>query len=598
MPNPPRVNVKRLLLVVLLALVLGLLLEMNRWLPGGWPGGGGSGGFRELKAAASPGAGSEGLTAPLEPSPTWRPEQGVTLEVLGPEGAPAEGFRAAVGADTAFDGPERGGRSLRLPGRDVFEQGVRVMHQGAQVRHVPPAGLPPTPLWRVFLPRGRPELLRSAQPLTVRVLDAVTGAPVPTATVYGPVALQGLAADAQGQAVLTGLKDRAALRVTAPGYYDALPVAHPGAAGPHEVRLSPRQRVALRFVDGPDGAAATVSQVEVRDAQDRVLWRSAGPAPGAAPPQVERAEVEVPGDRVAGARLLVEAPGRPRTEVPLPPEGGAVALAPLGRRVEVLLRDAQGRPVPARRATLRYDADGPVPGTESAGVERSLEPAADGTLVALVPARGEATLLVESAEHAPVVVRVGPGDSAGPREATVERGLRVPVQVLDARGRPVREAEVRAAAVVRGLRVEVQGRTDAEGLARVGPLPPGPVELFARAAGRAWNGTTTEAAAAMGTVELRLFPGAALRLVVESATGAPLEGVSVVLSPADDGPPDVRPPEAAPGRTDREGLLVVEDLPARAYRARLTLPGHGDEVLHDLRPGAVTYFATLLPTPR
>ena len=38
---------KRLGLLLLAILLLALLLEMNRWLPGGWPGGGG-GGFKKL----------------------------------------------------------------------------------------------------------------------------------------------------------------------------------------------------------------------------------------------------------------------------------------------------------------------------------------------------------------------------------------------------------------------------------------------------------------------------------------------------------------------------------------------------------------------
>ena len=42
----PRLRIRRKLIVVALIAVLLLLLELNRFLPGGWPGGGGEGGFR------------------------------------------------------------------------------------------------------------------------------------------------------------------------------------------------------------------------------------------------------------------------------------------------------------------------------------------------------------------------------------------------------------------------------------------------------------------------------------------------------------------------------------------------------------------------
>jgi hypothetical protein len=100
----------------------------------------------------------------------------------------------------------------------------------------------------------------------------------------------------------------------------------------------------------------------------------------------------------------------------------------------------------------------------------------------------------------------------------------------------------------------------------------------------------------MGRVELRLFPGAPLHLVVETAVGVPLENVHVTATPTDDAPADVQPPDAMPWRTGPDGALRVDDLPLRSYRLRLSLPGYADETIHDVRPGAVTYFATLTPT--
>jgi hypothetical protein len=171
----------------------------------------------------------------------------------------------------------------------------------------------------------------------------------------------------------------------------------------------------------------------------------------------------------------------------------------------------------------------------------------------------------------------------------------VPVQVLDARGREIRDADIVARAVVGGARVSTRARTDAGGRARVGPVPAGPVEVFAHAPGRAWSGDKIEARPAMGTVEIRLLPGAPLRLVVESPLGAPLAGVHVTASPEDGKPADVLPPEPPAWRTGPDGALLVEDLPLRPYRLHLALPGHADATLRDVRPGLVTYFATLTP---
>jgi hypothetical protein len=313
-------------------------------------------------------------------------------------------------------------------------------------------------------------------------------------------------------------------------------------------------------------------------------------------------EAQVPADRLDGARLVVDAPGRPRTFAPLPEKGGRVALAPAGRAIDVTLRDTSGKSVPASAATVRYAASGAgAPDRESEGVEVRVRADAEGRLRVHVPDGVDATIVVESAGHAPVALRVDPGDSAGARDAVPSAGIRVPVRVLDARGRPVREARVLARSVVEGLRVTVEAQTDAEGVARVGPVAPGSVELLAHKPGHAWGGKTETAASAMGRVELRLFPGAPLRLVVESPLGAPLEGVHVTPLPLDGGPGDVLPPDALPWRTGADGALVVEDLPLRAYRLHLALPGHAEETLQDVRPGAVTYFATLTrletPTP-
>ncbi len=585
----PRPRPKRILLALGLLLVLVLLLEMNRWLPGGWPGGGGESGFKPL--AVAPGADPTRLEPPAEPSPDWKPAQGVRLEVLGPEGRAPEGWRAGLGGRGSLDAPAKGGSTLVLGGADLVEQGLRVTYPGGQVRHQPPRGLPLLPTWRVYLPTPRPPPLVQPEGLKVEVRDAATGAPLAGARVFGPARPTPILTDAQGRATVPGLLERAELRVTQEGWFDALVVGHAGAAAPLSVRLSPQHRLTLVARDPLDGQPAPFQAARIEDAEGRELWRS---DPGG-PAQATSIQAVLPGERRAGARLLVEAAGRPLTDVALPEADGDVALAPRGRLLTLTLRGTDGRGVAGRAATVRLAgaAGGAAPEREAAGREQRVRPGADGTLAVAVPDGQAATVVVEAEGLAPAVLEVAPGDTAGSRELTLEPGVRVPVEVLDVRGRPVREAEVVGYAEVGGVLVEVRARTDAEGRTRLPPLPAGAVELYAKSPGKAWNGLSVTASPAMGTQELRLLPGAALRLVVESPLGAPLAGVHVLLTPADDGAPDRRPPQS-PWRTDAQGVLIVEDLPLRPYRVGLALPGHVEETLFDVRPGAVTYFATLV----
>src|SRR5688500_16282658 len=108
----PTVRPQRLALLLLLALLLALLLELNRWLPGGWPGGGGQSGFRTLEVAA--GTDPERLTAPAAPSPDWKPEHGVRIEVRAPEGTAQKDWRVGVGGRSALEGPGIGSDVLHV----------------------------------------------------------------------------------------------------------------------------------------------------------------------------------------------------------------------------------------------------------------------------------------------------------------------------------------------------------------------------------------------------------------------------------------------------------------------------------------------------
>ncbi len=339
---------------------------------------------------------------------------------------------------------------------------------------------------------------------------------------------------------------------------------------------------------------AEIEGARLLAADGSVLWE----LPRTPAPRPARLQARVPASVLAEARLEVDAPGRPRTRTRLEPGATEVLLAPAGRRIEVRARDVGGTTASIVGAQVRYDAATARTGErEDAGVLQRLLPDPDGVLRVAVPAAGQAEIVVESAEHAPAYLRVDPNDSAGPREVTFEVGLRVPVLVLDQRGRPVREATIVGRAVVGGMRVEVRATTNAEGRARVGPLPAGAVEVLAHAPGRAWSARAAEAQAPMEAVELRLAPGAPLRLRVETPWGAPLAGVAVAAVPGDDGPADIEPPEPTRWITDATGTLRVADLPLRPYRLRLELAGHATETLHDVTPGPIWYFATLVPQP-
>lgn len=584
----PVLRPQRLALLLLLTLLLALLLEMNRWLPGGWPGGGGSG-LRVLDVA--PQSEAARLAASEAASADWKPEKGVRLEVRAADGALAAGWRAAVGGRTATDRPEAGAAWLLLNDRDVATEGVRIVAATGQVRHVPPPSVPPAPRWRVQLPTAPLPPLQMTPELEVEVLDALTGTPVAGARVFGPGALAPVPTDASGRAALKVTSDRVEVRVDAAGYLEARAHGHSGTRTPVRVRLSPRLHLRLRLLDPTSGDEARVFSARLEDAHGETLWE--------APPGPARSlvvEADLAAERLDGARLVVDAPDRPRTEAALPAAGGTLALAAPGRRIELVLRDAAGTTVPAGAAVVRTSAvGGAAPERERTGVETRVAADAQGRLAVHVPEGVEAQIVVEAPGRAPIALRVDPGDGPGTRELTATAGIAVPVQVLDLRGRPVRDAEVVARCVVEGVRITTRATTDAEGRARVGTVPPGPVEILAHAAGRAWSGAAVEAAPAMATVPLRLAPGGTLRLVVETPIGAPLAGVHVDATPEDEGGADVQPPEPPVWRTRPDGALVIEDLPLRPYRLRLSLPGHVEETLHDVRPGAVVYFATLTP---
>ena len=112
----------------------------------------------------------------------------------------------------------------------------------------------------------------------------------------------------------------------------------------------------------------------------------------------------------------------------------------------------------------------------------------------------------------------------------------------------------------------------------------------------AWGAASIEATTADTMTEIRLAKGARLHLIVEDPDGVPLAGVEVRSAPtAKGGAPDPDDPDApATWRTGENGVLVVDDLPARAIDLHLHREGYADEVVADVTPGDVTWFATLV----
>jgi len=278
----------------------------------------------------------------------------------------------------------------------------------------------------------------------------------------------------------------------------------------------------------------------------------------------------------------------------LPP----VTEAPTFRVLRVRVRSVDGAVLSGVHLSQRCRT-WPQAGAESEpehdfGASRSRE---DGSSEMLVPRGRPFTLLVQTPGQAPMARRFAAGDANEPLEFIAQPGLQIPVRVLDPGGRPFEGASVLARASLEGMRILRADTTDAGGRASVGPFAPGPVEVFARGPGHAWAAAVAEATDAMATLNLRLERGYPLSLVIEDPAGHPLAGVDVEVHPTGGGLPLASPPRAPQRRSPSDGTLLLPALPNRLYDVTLTLPGHRIERLRRVRPGAVTYYATLLRDP-
>ncbi|MHC5012282.1 MAG: carboxypeptidase regulatory-like domain-containing protein [Planctomycetota bacterium] len=574
----PRLRVRRLFWLAVLFVLLLLLFEMNRFLPGGWPGGGGDGGFRTL---ATVGPDPSRVRPPDADPPPW-PEEGIRVTFRSATGESISVWRLAVGEEEASEtaGPD----GARLDDASVLRDGFRVESGESVLRHGP-AHPDVAPEWVVYAPADPAPSAGPPRPPRLRVVAAESRQPLPGAAVDYAVAgrPRTVRTSARGEVELEGASGLVRASVTAAGRQIVSVTVHDRQEATLEVRVPLLMTMRTRFLDAVDGRPTDVERLGLRSRDGRLLhdFETGGGMP--------LLTEGVPDD----ALLEVGGGDRPVYQVPLA-EVGAELRLPRGRLVEVRATDHAGRDLPGVRLTARYDGVPPAGTTATEVGPEPLQVLASAADRIPVPDGSEAAVLVEAEGAAPAVLHVGVDYPPGIRTITLEEGVTLEVAVVDESQRPLEGARVIVVAAPGRFRVEREATTDAGGRAVLGDLPQGPVEVYAHAPGRAWARATVVAGAGESP-RLVLEEGAVLRLVVESPLGVPLEGVRVVATPEDDGLPDVVPPAARPWRTDERGILVVEDLRRRAYRLRLSRPGHADATLRRVRPGPVVHFATLIP---
>ena len=595
----PRLRLRRTLVLLLLLLLLALLLELNRWLPGTWPGGGGSGWeARALPAAerrddhpkrddetADP---DVGVARPTEadrplPLPTLAP---VSVLVLSADGTPATDARLGGGAGGAMDAVPDAKGWTRLERRDVLAQGLRVRHEQRDLRHLgagaagTPAGTGP---WIVHLPDSATPPLKSAQAREVTLETA--GSALPAGTIVealgaGGDVLESMRADAAGKLRVDRIDDVVRLRLK----------DRPDVTSPW---VSLRESEPFHW---PLGEAAGRVVAHVRGLPDNVEVR------------VRPADSEVPSEPVERGP-----DGALRLSPTRWPAGEAVELTwSTAEGVELTWRTElpAGEPLQAdarlRRVTLALPDGESAPEAWTATVTGSSEPGArgdrGGRWTAVTKGRGaidgvvvpegarDPIALVTDGVHAPRTFDLSPRTAA-----------HLPVGV---EGAWLQVQTGRAAAHVLGRSVadgrmpfEDRRTADASGRVRIGPFPTGDVEVVVWDVGSL---TTTQSVSAVpGSQDVQAASSeraVPLSLRVHTPSGLPVEGARVVLSVDDGGAPLLLPPPLDELRTDENGGLEIPAyLPERALRIQVEAPGLRPADVRRVQPGPGVHFITLVP---
>ncbi|MFO0931933.1 MAG: carboxypeptidase regulatory-like domain-containing protein [Planctomycetota bacterium] len=591
MADRKRFRPGRLLVVVILALLIAFLLELNRFLPGVWPGGGGDRGSRPVASGTTPAPDRVVPGGPIAPpKPAGRR---VAVVVAPPAGsAPADASVRLGGAVASRAAGTDATTPLEVSAGPADDE-LAVRLGAAEVRHGVPRVAPPS--LRVAFPAAavgpRPP---PGDGRTVVVKDErgpIAGAQVRWESAGHESVGQ---ADADGRLrVPRGASPLVKVCASSADHVDACLYAHLDAPGPLEVVLVRRVPVATSFV-APGGAGLRPSTLRIRPlgGPPRALARDEG---------FDALNTALPTDLVATGRLEIEAPGRPPVSVPLASLGERTVLPP-GRPLAVRVRDPRGAPAAGARVEARWNAE---PGAEPADAARLSTTGttdANGDVVLPVPTDREVTVVAEGDGTAPATGRLAPGDGAARTELALAPAGRVAVRVRDADGHPAAAARVVALVRVGDTQVRRQAATDADGVARLEGLPVGRVDVHAHTTGHAWSAVdATTRADEETSVEVRLARGARLHLVVEDPDGVPLPGVavrSVERPDAAGSPPPPADPDRGPWVTDANGSLVVDDLPPRALDLFLHLEGYVDEAVADVLPGPTLHFSTLVPAAR
>ncbi len=391
----------------------------------------------------------------------------------------------------------------------------------------------------------------------------------------------------------------AQVRASAPGFAPALTVAKSSGTEGIEIRLVPGSFAAGRVLDQDSRAPVAGARVSCDDA--------AGTASGA------DGNFRLDGVPVGKAMLVARAPGyvREKKRVTVPEkgvEGVEILLAP-GAMVAGTVRDAEGRPVEGAaiefEATFEAPFVGPVPvpvETDPVLTGKDGRYRADG-----IPAGRKLKVLARHASGLSEPVDAGPVAKGAVQEGVdlvLGPGAAVVATVVDGKGAPVAGARVtvtpadeKETAVMGMVRAQVtrggnpDGKTDAQGLLRVGPVKPGPVKV--RASKEDYRGSEQPAVTSAGTdtpVTLVLEAGESIQGRVEDTSGAPIAGAEVTAMAFGGGMP------TSEKRTSGEdGSFTVGGLTARAHMVRAGKKGFVGKSLNGIEPGGAEVLLTLEP---
>ena len=589
--------------MAILVLVAFLLLELNRFLPGSWPGGGGDGGSRTLPTGST--ADPKRLVpSPSPPPPSTPSPRGDAIRLVVRR---TDGVAAAAGSVRLEGSTGRaaldfvGGEAVLDAGAPPPTEFVIVTPGAGPIAHGrPPSGLG-TP-WIVVLPKHPPSSVEGvgsdgeASP-RIRVVGA-DGRPVAGAavTIAGSGGERRVETDREGEAALGPSRGVERVCIEAPGFGERCFHARLGRRGAERVlsiQLAPTRPHVTTFVDPATGEALSARSLTLLDRQGRAkrLVREGG--------TFDRFDTTLPDDVAAETTLEIDVDGRPPVRVPLEALAGATPIpAGVARHIQVL--DDAGRPISGAAVTVRFAAGSTSERDGDRPIERIVRTDAQGRVELSLPLDRDADLRVDATPFASEGRRVERGVAASdaPIEVRLSRGTEVRVAVRDALGAPVVGASVLVMSAAGRTTARRETTTDATGAATVAGVAPGRIEIVVHRAGFAWASWTGVASPDAAPVGIALAPGKRLALVVEDPDGVPLARVAVRSVPRPDagsGVPDAWDPDGAAWETDENGVLTIDDLADREIDVYLAKAGYLDEIVAKVRPGAATWFATLVP---